>query len=101
MLKTFVAGTQLGGPFHDAEVLHQFHHVFWVGALNYRIDFGKHGAEPEFKNTKALIAAGDFCATAKAQRIGCLLSATLLVSLLALTKALESIVFRSRPLIAW
>eukprot|EP00937_MAST-01D_sp_MAST-1D-sp2_P000233 g233.t1 len=51
-----VSGLKLGGPLQDAEMLHQFHHIFWIGDLNYRIDFGQHGTQPEFENTKKLIA---------------------------------------------
>lgn len=25
--------------------LHQYHHVFWLGDLNYRTDFGNHGSD--------------------------------------------------------
>lgn len=31
-------GLHLGD--RGAQFLHQFHHVFWAGDLNYRIDFG-------------------------------------------------------------
>jgi len=40
--KNIVKGLRhLGGDYVDA--LHQFHHVFWMGDLNYRLDYGDQG----------------------------------------------------------
>merc|ERR1712130_343218 len=40
--KAIVKGLRhLGGE--SADALHQFHHVFWMGDLNYRLDYGDQG----------------------------------------------------------
>eukprot|EP01029_Cantina_marsupialis_P023527 TRINITY_DN5895_c0_g3_i1.p1 TRINITY_DN5895_c0_g3~~TRINITY_DN5895_c0_g3_i1.p1 ORF type:complete len:1899 (+),score=565.67 TRINITY_DN5895_c0_g3_i1:99-5795(+) len=42
------------------EFLHKFSHVFWLGDLNYRIDFGKSGTPQEFRYVVGLAEAGRF-----------------------------------------
>ncbi|XP_057864591.2 uncharacterized protein LOC131072442 isoform X2 [Cryptomeria japonica] len=40
-----IAG-QLQIGLQSMDILNQFHHVFWIGDLNYRLDFGKHEEKP-------------------------------------------------------
>ena len=44
-LLTDIAG-QLQVGLQSMDILNQFHHVFWIGDLNYRLDFGKHEEKP-------------------------------------------------------
>lgn len=38
-----IQGIALGEK--DVDILHQFHHVFWLGDLNYRLNYGNQGDE--------------------------------------------------------
>lgn len=49
---------RLGQP-RGVEFLHHYHHVFWIGDLNYRVDRGAHGTPEEFAHTVAKAEAGD------------------------------------------
>lgn len=40
-----IAGQLRVGP-HSMDILNQFHHVFWIGDLNYRLDFGSEDERP-------------------------------------------------------
>jgi hypothetical protein len=53
-----VRGISLGGPHpKHIDLLHQFHHLFWFGDLNYRLDFGSMGTPDEFKKVVAMSKA--------------------------------------------
>lgn len=39
-----ISGSRIGEKAGNFDLLHQFHHVFWMGDLNYRVDWGP---EPE------------------------------------------------------
>ncbi len=52
---SIVVGLRLGSlEGKSVEMLHQFHHIFWFGDLNYLVDIGVSGTEPEFKSVATL-----------------------------------------------
>ena len=47
------------GQRKQREFLHHYHHVFWLGDFNYRVNLGKHGTPAEFEYVVAKSLAGD------------------------------------------
>jgi hypothetical protein len=60
-VKEIIKGVQMGGKVNTHHnILTQYHHVFWMGDLNYRLDFGDQGDaktpdEPLFKEMCGIV----------------------------------------------
>ncbi len=58
--KTIVSSLQLGQIYPTMDIVTSFHHVFWGGDFNYRIDRGNMGTLSEFNEVQALIETQNF-----------------------------------------